>query len=263
MKAPYFAPQKPRFLGHRGAAGHAPENTLLSFETAAKHVDYLETDAWLSKDGTPVFLHDESLLRTCGIDRKISELNCKDLQNLDAAHGFSLDGGKSFPLRGQGHKVPSVESIVKSFPDKFFNIELKDPRPGASEALIETLSKCHALDRVLLAAENDSIMQSLRASKPAHVPTSASYGEVFAFLKWIQSGAPKGAYTCEAQAFQIPNQWEAFDLAKPEMIAQLHAMGIEVHYWTINDKALITQLLAAGADGIVTDFPELARDFRP
>jgi glycerophosphoryl diester phosphodiesterase len=72
---------------------------------------------------------------------------------------------------------------------------------------------------------------------------------------------PANGFQCAAQAFQIPHEWEGQDLARPEMIALLHQMGIEVHYWTINDTDLIKKLLAAGADGIVTDFPELARDF--
>ena len=263
MKFPYFSAPKPRFLGHRGAAGHAPENTLLSFETAAPYVAYLETDAWLTRDGVPVFLHDQSLSRTCGVDQKISELTWNEVQSFDAAHTFSIDGGTSFPHRGRGHKIPSVESILKRFPEKFFNIELKDSRPEAASKLIETLRKCDALDRVLLAAEHDHVMQRLRAEKPDIVPTSAAFGEVHAFLMWLLKGAPRGEYATEAAAFQIPHVWESHDLAKPEMIGALHQMGIEVHYWTINDPALVEKLLAAGADGIVTDFPELAADFLP
>ncbi|MEO5667578.1 MAG: glycerophosphodiester phosphodiesterase [Bdellovibrionota bacterium] len=261
MKSAYFASARPRFLGHRGSAGHAPENTLLSFEIAAQHVKYLETDTWITRDGVPVFLHDESLLRTCGVDKKISDLTWEEVQAFDAAETFTLDGGKTFPYRGQGHGIPSVESILKKFPGAFFNIELKDSRPEASTKLLQTLSRCEATERVLLAAEHDVIMQRLRSEKPSHVPTSAAYGEVYAFLIWFLKGAPEGAYKTEASAFQIPHQWQTHNLSSPAMIEKLHTMNIEVHYWTINEKPLIRKLLDAGADGIVTDLPELAADF--
>jgi glycerophosphoryl diester phosphodiesterase len=259
MKSRYFLPPKPRFLGHRGAAGHAPENTLLSFEIGAKHTTYLETDAWLTRDGVPVFLHDESLLRTCGVDKKIGDLTLKELQDIDAGHTFSLDD-QTYPFRAQGLQVPTVESILKKFPDKHFNIELKDSHPEAAAKLLEAIKACDAEDRVLLAAEHDEIMQRVRRIKPAHIPTSGSYGEIYTFLMWLMKGA-QGPYASAAQAFQIPHAWQEHDLGKPEIIGALHTMGLEVHYWTINDPKLAKKLLDAGADGIVTDRPEMAADF--
>jgi len=262
MKFPYFSLPRPRFLGHRGAAGHAPENTLHSFEVAARQLMYLETDAWLTRDGVPVFLHDESLARTCGVDKKISDLSWNEVQEFDAGYTFTLDGGKTFPFRGQGHRIPSVEDVLQEFPDKFFNIEIKDAHPEAPTKLLEVMDISDAMERVLLAAEHDSIMQRIRAVKPDIVPTGAAYNEVYSFLMWLGRGAPKGEYSTGAQAFQIPHEWEGRDLATREMIAVLHSMGIEVHYWTINDTATARRLLDQGADGIVTDVPELARDFR-
>lgn len=261
MKFPYFSAPRPRFFGHRGAAGHAPENTLHSFEVAARQLAYIETDAWLTEDGVPVFLHDESLLRTCGVDKKISEVKWTELQDYDAGYTFTLDGGKTYPFRGQDHRVPSVEDILQEFPDKFFNIEIKDAHPDAPKKILEVMAISDALERVLLAAEHDNIMQRIRSVKPKIVPTGAAYNEVYGFLMWLEKGAPRGEYTTGAQAFQIPHEWEGHDLGKPEIIAMLHSMNIEVHYWTINDAATVRRLLDNGADGIVSDLPELARDF--
>jgi glycerophosphoryl diester phosphodiesterase len=261
MTYEYFAAPKPRFLGHRGAAGRAPENTLIGFETAAAHTLYLESDVWLTRDSVPVLLHDESLLRTCGIDRKIGSLSWDELQSIDAGYEFSLDDGKTFPARAQAHRIPSLAEVLKKFSDKFFNLEIKDPRPEAVACVLEQIMVNNAVNRVLLAAENDEIMQRIRSEKPHQIPTSASHGEVYAFLMWLMKGAAEGEYSTAAQAFQIPDRWEAHDLASPQIIGALHAMGVEVHYWTINDPDQIRKLLAAGADGIVTDFPDVARDF--
>jgi glycerophosphoryl diester phosphodiesterase len=261
MTYAYLSHPKPRFLGHRGAAGLAPENTLVSFQTSAAFTRYIETDTWISKDGVAVFHHDESVLRTCGVDRKISELTFSEIQELDAGATFSLDGGKSFPFKGKGHRIPSLEEAMQALPQHCFNIEIKDPHPKAVAQVLKAIEKAQGIDRTLLAAERDEIMLRIRKEKPAAIPTSASYGEVLGFIHWLMSGAKAGAYHCEAQAFQIPYEWNGQDLGKPEIIAALHGMNIEVHYWTVNERHIIERLLKAGADGIVTDFPSFAQDF--
>jgi len=261
MDYPYFKHPKPRFLGHRGAAGVLPENTLPSFEEAARHTRYIETDTWVSKDGVPVFHHDESALRTCGVDKRIAEMSFAEIQELDAGACMSLDRGKTFPFKGKGFRIPSIEESMNKFPDHHFNIEIKDSHPDAVAHVLKSLEKCHGLERTLLAAEHDEIMKRIRQQKPSSIPTSASYGEVFAFINWLMSGAKAGGYNCQAQAFQIPYEWNGQDLGKAEMIGVLHQLNIEVHYWTVNEKEIIDRLLKAGADGIVTDLPALAKGF--
>jgi glycerophosphoryl diester phosphodiesterase len=138
MSFRYFDSPKPRFLGHRGAAGRAPENTLPSLKIATESTSYIETDTWLTRDGVPVLLHDESLLRTCGVDKKIGDLSLAELEAFDAGYTFTTDGGKSFPFRGQGLRIPTLEKALQEFPQHFFNIEIKDSRPEAVSKVLET-----------------------------------------------------------------------------------------------------------------------------
>jgi glycerophosphoryl diester phosphodiesterase len=255
----YLALPKPRFLAHRGASANYPENTFMALAVAAQHVDYIETDVWMSRDGQVVLQHDESLHRTCGVDRRAAELTLAELQALDAGYLFSPDGGRSFPWRGEGARIITLQDALEKFPKHCFNIEIKDPAPGAVEATLAVLSNCHAEDRVMLAAEKDPIMTKIRQLAP-ELPTSASFGEMFAFLQWLQGGC-QGPFQAAAKAFQIPDTWKGQDLSKPDFINVAHKLGVEVHYWTINDPARIRELLANGADGIVTDRPELASEF--
>jgi len=254
----YFDQAKPRILGHRGASGLAPENTLPSFELAAAVTDYIETDMWLTIDDVPVFLHDQNLLRTCGADVDIGEVTFEELKQFDAGFTFKAPN-QTHSFRDQGILVPSVEEIFKTFPNKKFNIEIKDAKPHAIQKLLEVAASANALDRILIAAEDDTIMKNVRAALHPTIPTSACFGEVFAFLQGMLAGK-LASYSCKANAFQIPDKYETHDLGDAKIIQALHAMGIEAHYWTINDPKRMQELIANGADGIVTDFPGLARD---
>ena len=261
MDSRYFDEPTPRILGHRGAAGLAPENTLVSFEKALEVTQYIETDAWLTKDCVPVFFHDESALRTCGVDKKVSELSFAEIQELDAAATFKDELGE-LSFAGKGLKVPSVESVFQELGSKaFFNIEIKDPNPDAVQALWKHAETAKITDKILLAAENDEIMARIRETLP-NVPTSASYGEVFQFLQMMLEGNLSD-YSSPAVAFQIPDSYQGQDLGGADIIEAINAVGKEVHYWTINDKERMKELVEAGADGIVTDFPNRAQGFAP
>lgn len=263
MTTSYFQLPKPRFFAHRGASAWCPENTLLSFEKCAPFTKYIETDCWLSLDGTPYLQHDSNTVRTCGKDFEMGQLNDLEIQKLDAGYMFSLDQGQSFPFRNHGVRIPTLQEALSTFKDHYFNIEIKDPNPKAVGQVLDCIQKNNATNRCLLAANNHDIMKLIRELKPASMATSVSHVEAYNFIQWFLMGAPKDQYRCEAQAFQIPYEWQGHDLASPEFIMAIHKLNCEVHYWTVNDRVMIRKLLDAGADGIVSDFPNLAEDCRP
>src|SRR5690606_5339972 len=126
MNSRYFDPPVPRLYGHRGSSGHYPENTLPSFRAAIEGgVPYLELDVWATRDGHIVVHHDENTLRLCGENRRICDCTLADVKELDAGYAFSPDGGKSFPFRGQGITIPSLDELFQACPDALFNIEIK------------------------------------------------------------------------------------------------------------------------------------------
>lgn len=249
----YFDALPPRILGHRGASGLAPENTLESFELALQYSSYIETDCWLTADGTPIFFHDATLERVAGVPKAISECSLAEIQSVDVAKHFVGS------TADKPHRVPTVKETFEKFPDAFFNIELKDPRPGAAEALFKVIQETGMQERVLLAAEDDDIMDSIRKIAP-DVPTSASRGEVLDFITRYMQGDLSG-FESPSVAFQIPDSFQGQDLGVAEIIEAIHSAGKEVHYWTINDAERMKELVESGADGIVTDFPNLSKDF--
>lgn len=256
MKSRYLTSSKPRFFAHRGASGAFPENTLPAFLAAeAAGIPYLELDVWTTRDGHVVTHHDQTLRRLCGDPRRLSDLTLAELQNLDAGHTFTLDGGRSFPFRSQGIKVPTLLEVFSACPNSRFNIEIKDPAAAAAGQTVTAIRAAGRAADVLLAAEDHLTMQRIRALC-AEIPTSLSFTEAAAFFSWLEQGA-QAPYQPPGVALQIPEFYGLRQLVVAESIAAAHGVGLEVHVWTVNRASDIRRLLSLGVDGIMSDFPEL------
>lgn len=256
MKSKYFDPPRPRLFGHRGNSGDFPENTLPAFGDAlACGMPYLELDVRATKDGEVVVIHDESLLRTCGIERPVAGLTLADLQSYDAGATFTPDQGRSYPHRGCGIQVPLLADVLQAFPRALFNIEIKQETPAMETATLEVIRRADMTEQVLLAAENDAVMARLRPlCQTAGIPTSFSYGELVSFFTWLQAGG-QSPYHPPAQALQIPETYEGQTLVTRQSIAAAHAFGIEIHVWTVNQAQDMERLLRMGVDGVMSDRP--------
>jgi glycerophosphoryl diester phosphodiesterase len=256
MTGRYFTPPKPRLYGHRGSSADFPENTLPAFAAALEAgMAYLELDVRATADGTVVVLHDETLLRTCGVDRPVHELSLAELRRLDAGATFSADGGQTYPFRGRGIVVPTLEELLNAFPDALFNIEIKQESPAIEDNTLQVIRAAGRADAVLLAAESDTVMARLRPLCP-DIPTSFSYGELATFFAWLERGAPNG-YRPPAAALQIPETYQGRQLVSPATLQAAHALGLEVHVWTVNEADDMTRLLHMGVDGLMSDRPAL------
>ncbi|MDY0262938.1 glycerophosphodiester phosphodiesterase [Syntrophotalea acetylenica] len=260
MNTRYFDAPLPRLFGHRGSCAEFPENTLPAFADAvAAGMPYLELDIHATADAQAVVLHDASLLRTCGVDRNVAELTLAEVQSCDAGATFSPDGGRSFPHRDRGIRISTLEEILRTFPDALFNIELKQDSDTLVKATLEIIRRTGMEDRVLLAAEKDAVMCRLRPSCTARgIPTSFCYGELVAFFDWLQGGC-KTDYAPPAAALQIPETYQGLRLVTPQTVAAAHALGVEVHVWTVNEAADMLRLLGLGVDGLMSDRPWLLR----
>jgi len=253
----YFDAPAPRVFGHRGAAGVAPENTLPSFAAAvALGANYLELDVHATSDGALVILHDATLDRTTDGEGPVRQHTFEAVSRLDAGYRFTYEG-RLFPFRGQGVRVPLLETLLRLYPDFRFNIEIKQESPPIVEAVVDLLGRTGTADRTLLAAENDTTMRAIRAAVGDRVATGMSAGDVAEFIGRCRSG-DWSDYKPLGRAMQIPPRFRDVELVTPQTIAAAHRLGIEVHVWTINDAAEIERLLDLGVDGIMSDLPGLA-----
>ncbi|MGH0035546.1 MAG: glycerophosphodiester phosphodiesterase [Myxococcota bacterium] len=254
MTHPYFSIPRPTILGHRGAGGVAPENTLASFERGlADGADILESDVHATRDGVPVLIHDPSLDRTTDGTGPVSGVTLEELRRFDAAHGFSREGEPC--LRGRGITVPTLEEAFDAFPDARFNLEIKARDAGVVDRVVELVRERGREDTTLLVAEKNDIMDALRRALARHAKrpaVGASLADVLAVIRSAQSGE---APDTDSLALQIPAEFGGEPLVTPELIAHAHAHGIVIHVWTINEEQEMTELLDRGVDGLVTDFP--------
>jgi glycerophosphoryl diester phosphodiesterase len=244
-------------FGHRGAAGLAPENTLPSFALAiALGVSYLELDVHGTHDGEVVVCHDPTLERTTDGSGPVAGQTLAALQRLDAGYRFTYDGAH-FPYRGHGIRIPTLRDVLRAFPDRRLNIEIKQASPPIVDTVLALFREADAMDRCLLAAEHDDIMRAIRAAVGDRVATSMSTGDVIEFMNRFTDDRWDD-YAPAARALQIPVSFEGLDLITADTVAAAHRLGLEVHAWTINDPAEMTRLVGFGVDGIISDLPGLA-----
>jgi len=255
MPHPFFELEHPIVIGHRGAAGEHPENTLLSFEAAlAQGASILESDVHITRDGVPVLLHDPTLERVCGAPGAAADWTWQALRTLDAGAGFR-DADGSQPYLGRGIRVASLAEAFEHFPNARFNLELKCEGEAVLAETLRLLERHGRADRTLLTAGEDSIMRGLRravAAARVRPALGASLSEVLAVIESALRGAPMPE---GVMALQIPAEFAGQPLVTGALLDHAHAHAVEVHVWTINELAEIERLLDLGVDGIVTDFP--------
>ena len=258
---PFFDVIKPTVIGHRGAAGDCPENTLLSFDTALRQgAGILESDIHLSRDGFPILLHDPELDRTTDGQGDAAGLTWAELRRLDAAYHVRNERGET-PLRGTGIGIASLEEAFETFPEARFNLEIKSHDPRAITATLELVARFDRADRTLLAAGENSIMEALRTALRSHrvrPALGASLAEIVQAVSSAVSGTPMPE---GVMALQVPPSFMDKPLVTREFVDHAHAHDVAVHVWTVNELTEIEELVGLGADGIITDYPGRMRDW--
>ncbi len=239
-------------FGHRGAAGVLPENTLPSFAFAlAAGATHLELDVHATKDGHVVVCHDPSVARTTPGTGEIRHMTLAEVQSLDASARFApLPGFEAQPFTSP-LSIPTLAEVLVALPGARLNIDLKQTDPPIESLVVDVLRAHGALDRALLTSETDAVVARVRTLAPEAI-TGSSAGEVIAFLGAGDGTSPPG------RALQVPVEVHGFPVVTPAFLDRAHALGLEVHVWTIDDPAEMKRLVGMGVDGIITDVPHLA-----
>lgn len=248
----------PRLYAHRGAASELPENTLASFRRALElGADALETDAHLTRDGHVVLSHDPTGRRMCGIETAIARSTLAEVQTWDAGFGF-VDANGDRPHAKQGHRFPTLDEALREFPDTEFNVDAKSRHPQMVTRVLDVVTRAKADDRTLLASFDVRTLREVRARGYAG-KTGLAQREALRLIASPVGLLSKFPLPKGAAAAQLPYRvsWRAIgiDLGTKAVVDKCHALGLEVHYWTVNEPALALRLLETGADAIMTDDP--------
>ncbi|HLY31597.1 MAG TPA: glycerophosphodiester phosphodiesterase family protein [Ktedonobacterales bacterium] len=248
------APATPRVVcyAHRGARGHAPENTLLAFDLAFDlGADAIECDVQRSADGELVIIHDGLLNRTTDGRGMVAAQSLAALRALDAGRAFH-------PLRTPRiiARIPTLDETLALVRRRggAINLEIK------GESVAESVATAEAVEPVLRALpENDPLRARLLVSSFEH-PAVKLLKER---LPWLRVGAlfsgrswQPGAMLSAARKLAAEAIHPGVSLTSAELIRQAHAAGLRVNVWTANRPATIRQLIAWGVDGLFSDYPE-------
>ena len=245
---------RPLVIGHRGAAGLCPENTLASIHRAAEvGADAVELDIRASAEGEPVMIHDATLERTTDGSGPVSERSLTELGQLDAGWHWHADDGESGRWRGQGLRIPTLETILRESPLPMV-LEIKQENPALAERVGNMIIDCDRQHDALVVSFSHIVMRDYRQRFPQLV-TGSSVRE----LVWFQIFARLGLarlFPPPGQVLQSRWHWRGLDQVNSTMLRRAHALGLPMHVWTINETAQMRELWRRGVDGIITDYPQ-------
>jgi len=242
MRPSTVSASPPLIIAHRGASGYAPENTTAAFRKAVElGCRMVELDVRLSADEVPVVLHDGTLVRTTGDPRRVNQVTVDQLRRLDA--------GRWFAPEFAGERIPTLAEALGAIPETVMvNIELKPNTPGQLLRLVE---------QVYAVIEAQRAEQRVLCSSFAHKVLWALRRRAFSLpLGYLVEGRVAQEQLTEAKGLQasaliLQGQWTT-----PAVLRQAHANQLKVFSYTINRPLQMRQLLARGADGLMTNYPD-------
>jgi glycerophosphoryl diester phosphodiesterase len=245
----------PLVMAHRGGAGLWPENTMLAFERARDlGVDVIELDVQSTADGVLVVMHDPAVDRTTGGTGRVNDLTWEEVKKLDAGYRWSADGMRTFPWRGRGLSVPTLDEVFTKFPGMRFNIEPKQERPSVAKPLCRMIREKGMVNKITVGSFRQTVLDEFRRECP-EVATSASPAEVGEFMRSykVQRDA---AYRPAMRALQVPEYVGGTHVLTKEFVEEAHSRNLQVHAWTVNETEGMRRLIGIGVDGIMTDYPD-------
>jgi len=228
-------------VGHRGARGHAPENTMLSFSTgAAMAVNAVETDVQLSKDGEVVLIHDHTVDRTTNGHGFVKDMTLAELKRLDAGSWY----GPTFA----GERIPTLAELLAWAKDRVgVALEIKNGPiyyPGIAEKTIR-LVRQHGMERqVILISFDHFVLREAKQIAP----------EIATGIIYVAGLVDAVTAARAAQADSVIPHWA---YVTPERVRAVHAEGLAISPWNPNDLATIRLLSGMGVDSVGTDYPDL------
>jgi glycerophosphoryl diester phosphodiesterase len=236
-------------IGHRGNRAFAPENTVESFAQAVTAgADAFELDVHLSADGVAVVFHDPHVRRTTDGTGDVNRLTFDELRRLDAGARFTSDNGATFPYRGLGHRIPSLEEVLEAFPATPILIEIKTA--NAAKETRRVIENLHAEQRVLVDSMDAAALSPFTDSA---IPVGASRSDVTRLMAEIllRRALTPFAY----KALCVPLHYNGIPLPVRRFARVAPEQDCVVHVWTVNDTRVATDLWLAGITGIISDNP--------
>ena len=225
---------------HRGSSCRAPQNTISAFVAAIDdEADYIELDVQETKDGVVVVLHDANLLQVGGVDRNIWDLNYSELQELDV--------GSSFSPEIAGERVPTLEEAIDVTKGTIkLNIELKiyGHQKHLEEEVVRLVEEKGIEDHCVITSLDYNALKEVR-----RLNQDLKIGMIITYLIGEYSKLDVDFYSVEPHL-----------VLTKKFMRDAHDDNKEVHIWTLNPKADVSQYVDLGVDNIINDDPVRVRE---
>ena len=229
-------------LAHRGASGHAPENTLEAFRLAMEMgADGFELDVHVSKDGELIVIHDENVKRTTNGEGLIKDMTLAEIKALDACKGMEAYRGAQIPT------LAEVYELVKDT-NHIINVEIKTDNyfyPEIEEKCLALTKEMGMEDRVIYSSFNHYSLVKLHQLKP-----DAKLGMLFEDVLYQPWEYGKALHVQYLHPRKI-------NIYTPDFAAESQKNGYGVNVWTVNDEETMLECLKQGAN-IITNYPDVA-----
>jgi glycerophosphoryl diester phosphodiesterase len=233
-------------IAHRGSSRLAPENTLAAFKLGWRETTTCELDIHLTADGKLAVIHDDSTTRTTGAEGKVAERSLEELQQLDA--------GSFLGIRWKGEKIPSLEEVIAALPAaKRLLIEIKT-EAGIVPELARVIQASGKADRMMIHSFYPPACAAAKKALPG-VPVYLLVGSRWDAEKgeWIYPLDQAIAVSGEIGTDGIAANHTA--LVNAASVEKVHAHGLKLNIWTIDQVEEAKKLIELGVDGIITNRP--------
>jgi glycerophosphoryl diester phosphodiesterase len=244
----------PIVYAHRGASFELPENTLESFALALElGADAIETDAHMTRDGWIVLAHDPTGERTAGVSRAIKDVTLAEVRTWNLGARFVARRPGIFDA-ARAFRIPTLDEALARFPRTVFNVDAKQTSPDMIPALLRAIRAADAEKRVRVASFSRRNLVRARAFGYGGETGLASTE----LARLMLAPRPLLRFVhAPGDAAQVPRRVYGISFDRPSAIDRLHALGLRVDFWTIDDPVEARRLFALGADGVMTDDPRL------
>ncbi len=246
-------------IAHRGGGILVPENTLEAYRNSyAVGAESIEGDVHMTRDGVIVVSHDDTVDRCTNGTGKIMDKTLSEIKALDAGYRYTTDNGATYPCRGKGYKIPTLEEVFTDpvIARRPMVLEIKQSGLEVAEKVLNLIKAYDMENRLIVGAfDQDTVdlVGDLAATRLMDIVRIYPTEGVLSFVFTPAVIMASSDYKRPAEVLALPKE-----IVTTLLVQKAWYIGCKVYVWTVNDESgMLWQKDTCKVDGIMTDNPAL------